>query len=297
MPQRFFKYASAETAEKILCNRTLRWSAPALFNDPFEFKSPLEFGFEWEELEEPLLEEITRLITQPEPPELLEGGPTTYVIRNARIAYAASHETPSDIRKRYRGTVTSIINWLRRDDDRYRQIWPRLKRQWRVLCLSEVPSNILMWSHYGNSHQGVVLEFEPRVELRSTLVGAKEVQYSKEVNTAASLKDFVAYVTSQGPKPIKPDSLERSVFRKSEDWAYEKEWRIVVKDVRPGAELFLDRPFDATELVAIYFGCRAFEKIKVEITTIAKALGTPVSFFEMRDERIRFELTPVKLSS
>jgi hypothetical protein len=152
MPQRFFKYASAETAEKILCNRTLRWSAPALFNDPFEFKSPLEFGFEWEELEEPLLEEITRLIAQPEPPELLEGGPTTYVIRNARIAYAASHETPSDIRNRYKGTVTSIINWLRRDDDRYRQIWPRLKRQWRVLCLSEVPSNILMWSHYGNSH-------------------------------------------------------------------------------------------------------------------------------------------------
>jgi hypothetical protein len=125
-------------------------------------------------------------------------------------------------------------------------------------------------------------------------VGAKEVQYSKEVNTAASLKDFVAYVTSQGPKPVKPDSLERSVFRKSEDWAYEKEWRIVVKDVRPGAELFLDRPFNTAELVAIYFGCRAFEKIKVKITTIAKALGTPVSLFEMRDERIRFELTAVK---
>jgi hypothetical protein len=295
MPQRFFKYASAETAEKILSTRTLRWSAPALFNDPFEFKSPLEFGFEWEELQEPLLDETTRLITKPEPPELLEDGPTTNVIRNARIAYAAYRETPSDIRKQYRGTVANIVNWLKEDDVRYRQIWPRLKRQWRVLCLSEVPSNILMWSHYGNSHQGVVLEFAPRVELRSKLVGAKEVQYSKEVNTATSLDDFVAYVTSQGPKPVKPDSLERSVFRKSEDWAYEKEWRIVVKDVRPGAELFLDRPFNTTELVAIYFGCRAFEKSKAEIIAIAKSFGTPISFFEMRDERIRFELTPAPM--
>ena len=28
-----------------------------------------------------------------------------------------------------------------------------------VLCLSEVNDNILMWSHYGQSHTGVVLEF------------------------------------------------------------------------------------------------------------------------------------------
>jgi hypothetical protein len=215
MIQRLFKYASIETAEKIL--RTLRWSAPQLFNDPFEFKSPLEFGFEWEELEEPLLDEITRLITQPEPPELSEDGPTTFVIRNARIAYAASRESPSDIRQQYKGTVASIIDWLRKDDVRYRQIWPKMKRQWRVPCLSVVPSNILMWSHYGDSHKGVVLGFAPRVELKSTLEGAKAVSYSRQVNTAASLKDFVAYVTSQGPKPINPGALERSVFSKSED--------------------------------------------------------------------------------
>jgi hypothetical protein len=34
------KYAIAETAEKILRDRTLLWCAPELFNDPFEFKNP-----------------------------------------------------------------------------------------------------------------------------------------------------------------------------------------------------------------------------------------------------------------
>ena len=63
-----------------------------------------------------------------------------------------------------------------------------------------------------------------------------------------------------------------------------------------GAELTADRPFDATELVAIYFGCRACEKSKLEITAIAKTFGTPISFFEMRDERIRFELTPIPIT-
>jgi hypothetical protein len=132
-----------------------------------------------------------------------------------------------------------------------------------------------MWSHYGDSHKGLVLGFAPRVDSKSTLEGAKAVRYSKQVNTAASLKDFVAYVTSLGPKPVNPDALERSVFSKSEDWAYEKERRIVVKDTRACAELFLDRPFDPTELVAIYFGCRAFEKSKAEIIAIAKTLETP----------------------
>ena len=32
----FYKYMSASTAEVVLGNRTLRWSAPTEFNDPFD---------------------------------------------------------------------------------------------------------------------------------------------------------------------------------------------------------------------------------------------------------------------
>jgi hypothetical protein len=40
-----FKYAKAEIAITILEKKTLKWSSPDLFNDPFEYKSPLEYGF------------------------------------------------------------------------------------------------------------------------------------------------------------------------------------------------------------------------------------------------------------
>jgi hypothetical protein len=73
MAQTLFKYTDAKTAELILQNRRLRWKAPERFNDPFEFKSPLEFGFEWEDLELHLTEEFTRLVTQDIEPELIEG--------------------------------------------------------------------------------------------------------------------------------------------------------------------------------------------------------------------------------
>ena len=34
--QYFYKYVSAKTAQAILTTRTLRWSSPILFNDPFD---------------------------------------------------------------------------------------------------------------------------------------------------------------------------------------------------------------------------------------------------------------------
>jgi len=108
---------------------------------------------------------------------------------------------------------------------RLNQIWRQMKRQWRVLCFSEVPSNILRWSHYAHYHEGVVFAFEPRGGVRSPLLAARAVHYSKKVNTAASLGDFVLFLTSQCPKPSNSEAFEKSVFCKSEDWSYEKEWR------------------------------------------------------------------------
>ena len=295
MAQQLFKYVTADTAKRILQNRTLRWSAPESFNDPFEFKSPFEFGFQWEDLEEPLLDEMTRLVTQPAQPELIENGPTTDQIRNDRIAYAASQHTPSDVRRGYEGAIAAIIDRLRRSDDHYDQLWRQMKREWRVLCLSAVANNILMWSHYAESHKGAVLAFELRVESRSELAAAKAVSYSKQVNTAASLEEFVAFLTSQRPEPNNEKALQRSVFAKNLDWAYEEEWRVIAKDTSVGTESFSDRPFNPRELVGIYFGCRMTQQSKDEIIAAARGLEMPISFFKMRDERIRFELTLVPI--
>jgi hypothetical protein len=53
MTKTLFKYVTASTAIKILEGKTLLWSAPDSFNDPFELKSPFEYGFEWETFASP----------------------------------------------------------------------------------------------------------------------------------------------------------------------------------------------------------------------------------------------------
>jgi hypothetical protein len=85
---------------------------------------------------------MTRLVTQPEQPELIKDGPTTFQIRNHRIAYAASEHSASDVRSGYEGVVASIIDKLKTEDERYDRIWRTMKREWRVLCFSAVANNI-----------------------------------------------------------------------------------------------------------------------------------------------------------
>ena len=58
---RLFKYVTFKAATCILENKTLKWSNPDLFNDPFEFKSPFEYGFEWDEVEEAALQRLRLL--------------------------------------------------------------------------------------------------------------------------------------------------------------------------------------------------------------------------------------------
>jgi hypothetical protein len=43
-PERFFKYMSRQTAKIVLANRTLRWSTPALLNDPFDVQFDLHLN-------------------------------------------------------------------------------------------------------------------------------------------------------------------------------------------------------------------------------------------------------------
>ena len=73
-----------------------------------------------------------------------------------------------------------------------------------------------------------------------------------------------------------------------------------MEDLVKGVDLWTgpncDLAFDPRELAGIYFGCRTPQTVKTDIITKAAALGTPISFFDMRDERIRFEQTPIPVT-
>ena len=214
IPRSLFKYVTADTALKILTNKTLKWSLPELFNDPFEFRSPLEFGFELEQLEEPFVQRPSILITQRDDPDLFEGNPVADVIRKARAQRVGGGD-PAKIQELLRPAFPQYVNHLKQGLESDRNTWLGMKKTYRVLCLSAVRDNILMWSHYADEHKGAVLEFQPKIELATEMLGALEVEYSKEVPVAVTLEQFLLYITGQGPKPHSPNALVKSAFTKA----------------------------------------------------------------------------------
>jgi hypothetical protein len=290
IPRSLFKYVTADTALKVLTNKTLRWSSPDSFNDPFEFRSPFEFGFELEQLEEPFLQQASILITQQDNPDLFQDNPVADVIRKARAQRLGGGD-PVKIRELFRPRFPEYVNRLKQGLESDRNVWLEMKKTYRVLCLSAVRDNILMWSHYADEHKGAVLEFQPKIELGTEMLGARIVTYSKEVPVAVTLEQFLLYITGQGPKPRPQDPFVKSVYTKSSDWIYENEWRILTEQRKEEQGPISYRPFHPQELAAIYFGCRMSDSDKESIRSAVSSLGSHVSFFQMRVERIRYELT------
>jgi hypothetical protein len=295
---RLFKYAKCDIAIKILENETLKWSTPDSFNDPFEFKSPFEYGFDWDEMKEIALRGMATILTQLEEPHLFSGNPVASVIPQRRLE--CKGRDPAEVCNLRREEFGRLVEKWKEQSAADRETWLARKQTYRVLCLSAVHNSILMWSHYTNDHQGVVLEFRPIINAKShrrTLgtdsenIGVGPVIYSEEVPVAANLDDWVKFLTGLGPKPNTQNAWVKAVFTKSSVWSYENEWRIISKKQTGEEGQFSFRKFRPEELVAIYFGCRCSSESRERIIAAISNWETPVWRFQMRDERIRFELT------
>ena len=106
---------------------------------------------------------------------------------------------------------------------------------------------------------------------------------------AATLEQYVGYLTGEKLKPDASNAFAKSVYTKSSVWDYENEWRILDKNRIGDEGSFAYREFYPQELVVVYLGCRISPEDSERIIAAVSNWATPVSLFQMRDERIRFE--------
>lgn len=111
-----------------------------------------------------------------------------------------------------------------------------------VCCLSAVNDQVLMWSHYADSHAGVCLRFKTRPAVGDIPDMAYRVSYSADrpiVNRAIAREDY--------------DGLFDAMLMKADFWAYEQEYRLFRHDILGGAGL---ESFAPDRLDGIIFGAR-----------------------------------------
>jgi hypothetical protein len=113
----------------------------------------------------------------------------------------------------------------------------------KVTCFSKNYTNTLMWSHYADQHRGVCLEFNGSMEPSNIL----ERGVAMILNVNYDRTDTINY------NHEKERAIVDLFTRKSFDWRYEEEVRIIVVDDSKYHK------FNRDFLTGVVFGCRTSE--------------------------------------
>lgn len=95
------------------------------------------------------------------------------------------------------------------------------RKIWGVVCFNNNPLNLLMWSHYTNSHKGFSIEFKfPKSKIFMPL----PITYTDTYPIIKSDWDEAGFID---PPKSQAEIIQKGLLTKSSDWVYENEFRLI----------------------------------------------------------------------
>lgn len=205
---KLYKYRnfSDQFLDNIIKNSSLFFSSIENFNDPFDCKLSYKQNYSKQEIK-------------------------NYIVTLKELNSDQSHRI-KDLKKSF-GKKQDFIKLQNR-------ITEQIIASMGVLSLSSNYDNILMWSHYSESHTGLVLEFTPRspMGIDSCFFPLIKVEYSETYEELSYVNDVRL-------------EAQKLILTKYKDWEYEKEYRCISLGYQG------EKQFHKDELTGIIFGAKA----------------------------------------
>ncbi|WP_210457404.1 DUF2971 domain-containing protein [Vibrio crassostreae] len=239
-----------EFTVKMLTDHTAWLARPDTFNDPFDCNY------------------------RPIPPIMKEGD--SFIIDDLDLHVVEARilsELGLDPERRHWERISLRLAEFRNDHIQ------ELVKNYCVLSMSEEADHTLLWSHYANQHSGICIQYarEPNsvfdgplsrpVRYRKHYFSVDHVDYLNFIKRAFHSED--AYDWQNGNNII-----TNSIFTKSEQWFYEKEWRVAMPFPLPnkGFNLKIDAP-----MTLVIFGCLTPKEDKEYVKEL---LGDSVRYYQ-----------------
>lgn len=246
-PEHLYKYRSIgdpqqrEFLKEILVGNCLYWPSPSQFNDPFDcFPIASLAGSKTDRRKY-----IDRLIGR-------------NMIGSPRFERRATkRRMRADDLCGFETNLQKVVN------DRMTEIG--------VCSFSARCDDVLMWSHYADSHGGVCLRFTP-TPIDEELFVASRVEYSPDRPVINIMKS-----TSL-------EWAEKALYTKADYWAYEKEWRVF--DIHHVGR----HKFRPGSLDGVILGARITEENRSLILQWIEARSAPTRVLLARFDQQRFRL-------
>lgn len=294
-----YKYASIDTAIKIIDSEKVLLNNPDNFNDPFDaminiddeeinksFDLYSNYSLQ-QELKKMNLNKIRNrnfkkrvLIIQ----NKINRNDTFKYIKDLNEIFKSLNQSNvdnqiEDIKSNYFFSVNKTKKYIRKHTF--------------ITCFSHRNNSILMWSHYGDSHKGVCLEFEYEADILN------DVHYTDQkpfFNIYQYTRAIIQSNESNEQKKFGNDDLKNNVFSlfctKAKDWSYEKEVRsisLIDDDIKnctnlTGITLENGRYYLNLKVKKIFIGIKAHREKLEQLIKLASEKNIPVVYMK-EDEK------------
>ncbi len=283
VPKRIYRYLDSSTRTlDLVVSDCLHYAKPSDFNDPMDCRPSLEVDVDNNELERICWNIVQNRLLD----EMRAASKVLNSVDSKKTDHieCSSHRRAGDIIKDIRYYATNAEY----DSDKYHRhllayrIEEELLRQHTkgIVCFSEKYDCPLMWSHYGNHHQGMCIGYSIPSSAKNNVC---RVEYGGDRLVLAS--DVSAML--DGNEISQREVNKAVLLRKAPSWSYEKEWRLV------GSSGMQSSPLELEEVI---FGlkCRSSSKF-IAMKILENREGT-VKFYEVREEAGKFNLKRCELT-
>lgn len=163
----------------------------------------------------------------------------------------------------------------------------------KFVSLSRNNSNLLMWSHYADSHKGFCIGFTKNDNYFKHALSVRYRRFRSSLNGVDLNADSAVNITKQ-------IALEKAI-----DWAYEEEERLFIDDVKLeaskcgtdmwGRDILLNS-FPHQSIYAIYLGLRASYELELAIVQAVLQQNLNIPIFKAERSTSEFGISFKNLS-
>lgn len=141
-----------------------------------------------------------------------------------------------------------------------------IKERCRVMCFSIRADSILMWSHYGKGHKGILFKFESDYIVRGKVEdNGGEILKVEYQGNVVKLPPSISFRSYSAQKAIR--ELTKTKYA---DWAYEQEYRILIK-FNPLIKHYPYWDIDSKAIEEVVLGVNCEEKTEKRVRRLLKS--------------------------
>jgi len=258
LPKFLYKYRDwgNDLHKRVLGNKEIFFASSSSFNDPFDCTIP----FRYDKLSKQQLMEMMDARLKEYEPNL------------------TSRERQEIVRERFSDPNFMSAQFLKGYEG-----WGKdyISKNFGIFSLTKTPGNIVMWSHYAESHTGFCVGFnidklmqylEKKCEETGTIFSLDKVEYSR---------DYPLLIPGDDYSQI----MLQALTTKSTYWEYEKEYRLIMYSytawpiIIPG------------ELITkVILGVAMSNRFKEEIRQVLSKADSKIALYQAKMKKHSFEL-------